>query len=152
MPVTESINLAAEKLYSMEELPPVDKETFKTLAHLCCSDVLLAYGNGVYIQKEGLAMGCKPAPMLANIWLSQFDNTIKGDGDIYFRYMDDCRADISEEEGMTKLNLINSLHPNLKFTIETIKKSSEKDEDIEKGRINFLDMELIQKVDGSVEN
>lgn len=71
VPVTESINLAAEKLYSMEESPPVNKETFKTLAHLCSSDVLLAYGNGVYIQKDRLAMECKPAPMLANIWFSQ---------------------------------------------------------------------------------
>ena len=60
VPVTESINLAAEKLYSMAEVPPVDKETFKTLAHLCCSDVILVNNNGVYIQKEGLAMGCNP--------------------------------------------------------------------------------------------
>ena len=80
--------------------------------------------------------------MLANIWLSQFDNAIKGDGDVDFRYMDHCLTDISEEEEMTKLNLINSLNPNLNFTIETTNKSTEKDEDVEIGRINFLDMEL----------
>ena len=97
-------------------------------------------------------MGCKPAPMLANIWLSQFDNTIKGDGDIYFRYMDDCLADILEEEEMNQLNLINSLHPNLNFTIETVKKSSDKDDEGEIGSIIFLDMKLIQKTDGTVDS
>ncbi len=66
-------------------------------------------------------MGCKPAPMLANIWFSQFDETIKGDGEIYFRYIDHCLMDISEEKKVTKLTLINNLHANSNFTIQTIK-------------------------------
>ena len=65
--VKEAINLAAEKLYELEDGPPVDKETFIILANLCCSDVLLRSNNGVYIQKDGLAMGIQPAPLLANI-------------------------------------------------------------------------------------
>ena len=106
-----------EKLYELEDVPPVDKETFIILANLCCSDVLLRSNNGVYVQKDGLAMGIQPAPLLANIWLSQFYDIIKGDGEIYFRYMDDVLNDVLEGQEMVKLNQINSLHPKLKFTL-----------------------------------
>ena len=53
---------------------------------------------------------------------------------------------------MNKLSIINTLHPNLNFTFETIKKSCEKHEDGEIGSINFLDMELIHKADGPVDS
>ena len=149
VPVKEAINLAAEKLYELEDVPPVDKETFIILANLCCSNVLLRSNNGVYIQKDGLAMGIQPAPLLANIWLSQFDDIIKGDGEIYFRYMDDALNDVLEGQEIEKLNEINALHPKLKFTLEVQKNNDEKDDEV--GRITFLDMEIIQKKDGRVE-
>ena len=150
VPVKEAICLAAEKLYELEDVPPVDKETFITLANLCCSDVLLRSNNGVYVQKDGLAMGIQPAPPLANIWLSQFDDIIKGDGEIYFRYMDDSLNDVLEGDEEKKLNEINGLHPKLKFTLEVLKNNDENEDEI--GRIAFLDMEIIQKRDGSLES
>ena len=51
---------------------------------------------------------------------------------------------------MAKLNRSNNLHPNLKFTIEEIRKDNENEDEV--GRIHFLDMELIQKTDGSLES
>ena len=36
----------------------------------------------------------QPATLLANICLSEFDDIIKGDGEIYFRYMDDVLNDV----------------------------------------------------------
>ena len=39
-------------------------------------------------------MGSPPAPHLANGWLSQFDDTIKGDAVLYARYMDDIIQNI----------------------------------------------------------
>ena len=95
-------------------------------------------------------MGIQPAPLLANIWLSQFDDIIKGDGEIYFRYMDDVFNDVLKGQEMEKLNKINGLHPKLKFTLEVLKKNDEKEDEV--GRIAFLDMEIIQKWDGSLES
>ena len=95
-------------------------------------------------------MGSKPAPMLANIWLSQFEPDIKGDGEIFFRYMDDILVDVLEGDEMATLNQINNLHPNLKFTIEEIRKENDNEDEIR--RIQFLDMELIQKTNGSLES
>ena len=45
--------------------------------------------DGFYIQKDGLAMGSPPAPHLANGWLSQFEPNIRGEAQLYERYMDD---------------------------------------------------------------
>ena len=44
--------------------------------------------DGYYRQIDGLAMGSPPAPMLANGWLSTFDDIIKGNASLYTRYMD----------------------------------------------------------------
>ena len=45
--------------------------------------------SGYYRQIDGLAMGSQPAPPLANIWLSKFEQLIKDDAKLYERYMDD---------------------------------------------------------------
>ena len=64
-------------------------------------------------------MGSAPAPHLAIAWLSQFENIIKGDSSIYFRYMDDVMCGVREDLVQSKLDRINNLHPSLTFTVET---------------------------------
>ena len=61
-----------------------------------------------------------------------------------------CFLRYLEGEERTKLNQINQLHPNLKFTMEEMTKDDAKEDEV--GRIPFLDMELIQKTDGAVES
>ena len=75
--------------------------------------------DGFYWQRDGLAMGSPPAPHFANGWLSQFENTIKGESKLYFRYMDDILKERKCQHAVQELNNINALHPNLKFTEET---------------------------------
>ena len=77
-------------------------------------------------------MGAKPAPPLANIWLSKFEAEIRDTATIFERYMDDIIRNIKIQEIEAKLRRINQLHPKLKFTIER---------EIN-GRLPFLDMEI----------
>ena len=102
----------------------------------------------VYLLKQNLlaitlqnmlccAMGSPPAPLLANGWLRKFDDTIKGDADVYTRYMDEILRDISSDDIDDKLVEINNLHPSLKFTIEREVDSS----------IPFLDMRITRSGD-----
>ncbi len=63
-------------------------------------------------------MGSPPAPHLANGWLSQFDDTIKGESKLYERYMDDVLCSVRKSEIDERLTIINGLHDNLKFTCE----------------------------------
>ena len=83
------------------------------------------------------AMGSPPSPLLANGWLRKFDDTIKGDADVYTRYMDAILRDISSADIDDKLAEINNLHPSLKFTIEREVDSS----------IPFLDMRITRSGD-----
>ena len=86
--------------------------------------------HGHYKQVDGLAMGSPPAPYLANIWLSKFDPVIAGEAKVYGRYMDDIYTTIKKANSAAKLNEINQLHENLKFTMETENE----------GRLPFLDL------------
>ena len=132
VPVMEAINVCADLLFSKMDLP-VDKETFITLAKIASCDVIMSTHDGYYRQVDGLAMGSPPAPHLANGWLSQFDDRIKGDAKVYFRYMDDIFRNIKKNKIESKLKEINSYHPSLKFTCEI-----ECD-----GCLPFLDMKVI---------
>ena len=134
VPVTEAIDVCTDLLYSGKyPVPPVDKETFRTLAQISSCNVLMLTHNGYVRQKDGLAMGSPPAPHLANGWLSQFDGQIKGDAKLFSRYMDDIIRNIRLDMIEATLAAINSLHPALKFTMEV-------EED---GELPFLDMKLI---------
>ena len=64
--------------------------TFVQLANLCLTNVLLSTTDGYYRQIEGLAMGSPASPLLANIWMSKFDDILKKESPkLYKRYVDD---------------------------------------------------------------
>ena len=131
VPLQEAIEYCTTLLYEQpEELRPImDRETFKIL---CSVNVLMSTQDRYYFQTDGLAMGSPPAPHFANGWLSQFENTIRENSDIYFRYMDDILQELSKNECEKKLDELNSLHPKLKFTIEREKE----------GELAVLDMKI----------
>ena len=103
VPVLEAIQVCADLLYSGKyEIPPVDKETFVTLAKMSSCNVLMLTHDGYYRQVDGLAMGSPPAPHFANGWLSQFDGKIKGEAKLFSRYMNDTILDIKRNEKRRK--------------------------------------------------
>jgi hypothetical protein len=133
VPVNEAIQEAADILYSGNlARPPVDRETFIQLLELAVKDVVMLTQDGHYRQTDGLAMGAKPAPPLANIWLSKYEPEIRDSAKIFERYMDDIIREIKRQEIEAILRRINQLHPTLKFTIE-------QEED---GRLPFLDLQI----------
>ena len=136
VPVYEAIKLAVERLYSGEfECPPMSKDTFIKLLELCSTNVMMLTHEGYYIQKDGLVIGSHPAPLLENIWLANLEELMRDDAKLFGRYIDDLIRSIAEEQVELKLAQLNSIHPNLKFTVEY-----EKD-----GQIPYLDMLLIRK-------
>ena len=117
----EAIQICTDLLYNMPEQnrPPVDRDTFITLATIASCNVIMSTHDGFYKQVDGLAMGSPPAPHLANGWLSQFESTIRDDAKIYDRFMDDILRGIKTNTIENKLTENNSLHNNLGFTHET---------------------------------
>ena len=119
VPVLEAIEEAADRLYCGEfETPPVSKDTFVELLKLASTNVIMSTHDGYYMQKDGLAMGSPPAPLLANIWLAKREPAIKDNAKFFERYMDDIIRSIKQNAIEDKLVMINNLHNNLKFTIE----------------------------------
>ena len=140
--VQEAISDCTELLYSRKYTKlPVGEDTFKQLLEICSCNVLMLTNEGYYRQKDGLAMGRPPAPLLANGWASKFDKKIQGDAKMYFRYMDDILRDIKRHDIEDKVLEINELHPSLKFTHECETNSS----------IAFLDM-MICRSEGEVKS
>ena len=135
VPVKEAIEECANYVYALpvDKLPGVDRETFIELATISSCNVLMSTHDGFYYQTDGLAMGCPPAPFLANGWLFKYDEDIRDDSKIYFRYMDDILKNIKKSKSEQKLEEINSLHENLKFTMEKE----------QKGQLPVLDMKII---------
>ena len=95
----------------------------------------MATHDGYYRQKDGLAMGSQPAPLFANLWLAKFRPVIRNNAKLFDRYMDDILRSIKKSEVQNKLSQINTLHPNLQFTLE---------EETE-GNLPFLDMLLMHR-------
>ena len=121
VPVEDAILLVADKLYDSSDLqkPPCNKQTFIELARLATTNVLLQTHNSVYRQTDGLAMGTPPAMQLSNVWLSQFEPTIFKNSKLKHRYVDDILRTNKIKETNSILEQLNSMHPNLKFTVET---------------------------------
>ena len=99
------------------EVQPVTKDTFIELLTLASTNVVMSTHDGYYVQKDGLAMGSPPAPLLANIWLAKRESDIKDDAKLFDRYMDDIIRSIRRDQIEEKLRQINRIHPNLRFTI-----------------------------------
>ena len=139
VPVNEAIDDCTNLLYSGKyPEPPVDKETFKSMLEISSCNVVMLTHEGYYRQVDGLAMGSPPAPLLANGWMSKFDDKIKGDAIIYARYMDDIVRNIHKDQVDDKLKEINSFEGyenSLQFTVERETTNS----------LPFLDMKLIRK-------
>ena len=120
VPVMEAIEVCTDLLFALppDQRPSIEKDTFITLAKIASCDVLMSTHDGYYRQIDGLAMGSPPAPHLANGWLSRYDPVIKGESRLYYRYMDDILKEEKRDNVDRKLHEINSLHANLKFTVE----------------------------------
>ncbi len=88
------------------------------------SSVELSFDDVMYRQMDGVAMGSPLGPALANIFVGfrerkLFQSTTQLRPHAYFRYVDDTFAVFKDEEEIQRFyGDLNSLHPNLQFTIE----------------------------------
>ena len=90
-----------------------------------CSKSIFLYKDQVYMQIDGVAMGSPLAPLLAEWFVTKIENTIFNSNIpsqplFYRRYVDDTFAMFtSKAKSEHFFNVLNSAHPNLKFTMET---------------------------------
>ena len=126
VPLRETIEIMANELYLEGNLntPPMSKTSFiRLLSH--ATSGLFSHRNQLYQQCDGVSMGNPLAPTVANFFLGYlerklFDQELKPSHPaFYVRYVDDIfcifRKDVDHNSFLSE---INSLHPNLSFTVE----------------------------------
>nr|XP_060622650.1 uncharacterized protein LOC132769734 [Anolis sagrei ordinatus] len=118
-------------------------EDITALFHHCLTTSYFQWDNEFYEQKDGVAMGSPLSPVIANFYMEHFEKqaleTATKKPTIWFRYVDDTFTIWShgEEELNRFLEHLNSIHPNIQFTMEKEKE----------GRLPFLDVLVIRKPD-----
>ena len=125
VPLDETIQLIAEKVYSVESkiIPSFPKKVFIKLMKFATGGMFL-YNDKIFKQVDGVAMGSPLGPSLANFFLGHLEanNFFTNSGinpKLYVRYVDDIFAVFEKDvQFQPFLEQINSQHPNIKFTIE----------------------------------
>ena len=147
VPLSEIINHIADTLFDCgnpfpmpekKEDKRLEKSTFIKMMALCTEGIFL-YKDAVYQQIDGCAMGSPLGPTLANWFLGKMEREIFIDNvfldyapELYVRYVDDIFATFNSMEKCEQFfRYINTLHPNLRFTVE-----------YPQGSLPFLDVEV----------
>lgn len=105
-----------------------------------------SYDNKIYEQLDGVAMGSPFSPVVVGFFMEQFEqqaiSTANYKPKIWYRYVDDTFVVWSHgrEKLEEFLQHINSIHENIKFTMET---------ENEKMELAFLDV-LVTRKEGRV--
>ena len=113
IPVAETIDLILDKLYvnNTSIYNGISRVNFRKLLELSLNDTYFKFNGKIYKQKEGLAMGASPSPIIANIFLNHFETHCLAECPVNFkpqfyrRYLDDTFL-IFRNEDQAKLFLI----------------------------------------------
>ena len=86
------------------------------------NSTFFSFDNKIFKQIFGMPMGSPLSPILANIVLQDFEQEIITTNNIissfYFRYVDDIVLAVYKEKVEGVLELFNSYHERLKFTVD----------------------------------
>ena len=123
--LNETINIIADYVFSDENIqkPLMKKHIFVKLLRLACEG-LFFYKDFLYKQIDVVAMGSPLGPTLANFFLAHIETKLLDSymcpPKFYSRFIDDCFAVFNNDSSsLNFLNLLNSQHHNIKFTMES---------------------------------
>ena len=131
IPLTETINLVVDRVYSERStrVPPVPKHIFKKLLNIATGGMFM-YKDKLFKQVDGVAMGSPLGPSLAGFFLGNIEESSVFVNEnicpkVYMRYVDDIFAVFPHNIPYKPfLDHLNSLHNNLKFTVDVGKAGS----------------------------
>ncbi|XP_045492134.1 uncharacterized protein LOC123691667 [Colias croceus] len=137
LPVTDCINIVKKRLG--EHNMPL--EYAEILEHCLTSGYLLWNGE-FYMQVDGVAMGSPVSPVVADIFMEDFEERALATAPVkprlYKRYVDDTFTILPTEHIPAFLEHLNSIHKNIQFTMELETNN----------RLAFLDILIMRGRDG----
>ena len=115
----------------------LNREDVMALLKIVLNNCVFSFQDQFYKQLHGAAMGSLCSPEVANIYMEYFENKALGPElpisftiNTWLRYVDDVLTIIKKGTSNSLLAHLNSIDPNIKFTIESPN---------EQGAIPFLD-------------
>jgi len=127
IPVSETIDIILDQLYANElsNYKGYSKKQFRKLLELALTDSYFRFDGKIYKQVEGLAMGSSLSPLVANIFLCNFEKKFfdtcpeEFKPQFYRRYLDDTFILFrNREESLSFSEYFNNKHSHIKFTVD----------------------------------
>ena len=150
VPLEETIDIIEFLISKLNINPPIPVDDFTSLLRLCTKNVQFSFDQKLFTQIDGVAMGSPLGPVLANIFLGYLEKYVltpaisepQQKPALFLRYVDDTFAVFSSPALATQfLQVLNQLHPQIKFTLE-----SQSPDD---GSLSFLDVKVSRRSDGT---
>lgn len=145
VPVEETIRILHKNLKNNSKLQPKAIDELITIVDTILSQNYFQFDNKFYTQGNGLAMGSPLSSILSEVFLNNLENNYlwsdknkqKDKIVFYHRYVDDTIILFNGNARQLNIlnNFLNSIHRNIKFTLEVEDNNS----------INFLDLNIMKK-------
>ncbi|XP_062715384.1 uncharacterized protein LOC134291527 [Aedes albopictus] len=142
VPVNDALNSLQRHLERCR-VPQNQIEAYLLVAEVCMNQNYFSFRGKFYKQTFGLSMGSKLSPLLANLFLSDFEDGLEKERcfpRVWRRYVDDVFAVVKERYLSQTLELLNSRHRTIKFTVE---------QEAE-GKLPFLDLMISRREDNKL--
>ena len=127
VPLTETIDICLSKLFPNQDslVIGLSRKLFKSLLELSVLNSFFMFNNRFYKQIQGLGMGLPLGPTFANIFMCHHEQNWLGNCPddfkpvLYNRYVDDTFVLFKDPSHAPLFhNYINSMHPNIRFTVD----------------------------------
>ncbi|KAA3678154.1 uncharacterized protein DEA37_0006302 [Paragonimus westermani] len=146
VPLKETIDYLCDYIENSDMDIQIPSVELKQLLYLCTYNVQFKFNEGIYRQKDGVAMGSPLGPLFADIFMAKLENEQLSPAirqcNFYKRYVDDILCVLDNNVDPTDiLATFNSAHQNLQFSLETEMNS----------QLGFLDVRLRHRADGSIQ-
>lgn len=138
VPVADALQSLRRHL-ERSRAPPNHIEAYLSVAQVCMNQNFFSFRGKYYKQNFGISMGSKLSPLLADVFMSDFETDAQKHKlfpRVWKRYVDDVFDPIKERYLDQTLAMLNSQHSTINFTVE-------KEVD---GKLPFLDL-LISRND-----
>ena len=127
VPLMETINILVDKAFEDDwfnetHRMQLQKHQLTELLKIATSNQLFQFNGELYEQTDGVAMGSPLGPLLDNAFMCYIENQLEQKNMIpsfYRRYVDDTLVKMPNAESATDfVQVLNSVHPSLSFTME----------------------------------